>query len=88
MALLADGELLVLFQGSGLVRIDRDSKILWSRSAPAFNDFHIESDGGLLWLEKRPLHGPDGQPRETLLEDFLVQMAPEGRIVGEISLIT
>jgi hypothetical protein len=85
--LLAEGELLILFQGNGLVRIDRDSKILWSRSVPAFNDFQIEADGGLLWLEKRPLYRPDGQPREALLEDFLVQMAPEGRIVGETSLL-
>lgn len=86
--LLADGGLIVLFQGSGLVRLDRDSNIVWSRSAPVFNDFSVETDGGLLWLEKRPFHGTeDLPPQDTLLEDFLVRSAPDGQIIAEISLL-
>ncbi|MDX1644785.1 MAG: hypothetical protein R3244_10555, partial [Thermoanaerobaculia bacterium] len=50
VALLPHGELLALFQGKGLIKLDRHSRLVWARPMPAFNDLWVEPDGGLLVL--------------------------------------
>lgn len=71
----ADGSLLVLFQGGGLVRLDPSSRPVWTLAAAAFNDFWTSPGGEeILYLEKRP-RKLDGR---TLLEDFVVSLDGKG----------
>lgn len=87
VALLPGGGLVALFQGKGLIELDRDSRLLWARAIPVFNDLWVEPDGSLLVLTKRARVIPDINPREAVLEDFVVTLDPEGRETGRLSLL-
>jgi hypothetical protein len=87
VALLPDGELLAMFHGTGLIKLDRDSNLLWAAPVAAFNDFFIEADGRILVLHKEARVIPEINPEAPVLEDFVAELTPEGELVGRASLL-
>lgn len=87
VALLPGGQLLALFHGTGLVKLDRDSRLLWTRPIAAFNDFWVAPDGGILVLTKEAEIIPSIHPEEPVLEDFVVELSASGEEMGRLSLL-
>jgi hypothetical protein len=87
VALLPDGELLALFHAGGLVRLDRDSRLLWAAPLAAFNDLFVEDDGRILLLTKEARVIPEINPGAPVLEDAIVELSPEGEVLGSSSLL-
>ncbi len=87
VALLPDGALLALFHGTGLIKIDRDSNLLWARPLAGFNDFFVEEDGRILLLGKQGRIIPEINPDAPVLEDSIVELTPEGERIGSASLL-
>lgn len=87
VALLPGGELLAIFQGKGLIKLDRHSRLLWAEAIPAFNDLWVEADGGILLLVKEPGIIPAIDPEEPVLEDFVVRLEPDGEESWRLSLL-
>lgn len=86
--LLDDGSLLALFQGSGLVKLDRDSRPLWIHEAALFNDLWVAPGGErILVLAKAPRARPDLRAGGPLLEDSLVELDGAGRERRRASLL-
>jgi hypothetical protein len=92
-----NGDLLAVYEGAGdtpygygLIKLDRDSNVIWSYRGHAHHDVAIGPDGRIYALTQevvdRPLAGFDNlaQPR---LDDFLVVLSPDGRELRKISLI-
>jgi hypothetical protein len=92
-----DGELLAVYEavgdtpyGYGLVKLDRDSNVVWTYFGGVHHDFDVGADGRIYALAQkivdRPLQGFEdvGYPR---LDDFLVVLSPEGHELKRISLI-
>jgi outer membrane protein assembly factor BamB len=52
--LFPDGGLLVVFEYIGLVRLDRDSMILWSVANQAHHDLFVTADGTIVTLTRNP----------------------------------
>ena len=50
--LLPDGALLVIFEGLGLVKIDRNSHVVWAKQNKAHHDLKILPDGSLLVIAR------------------------------------
>jgi len=87
--LLPNGDLLALVQGTGLVRLDRDSRPIWSTDVPAYNDFWVSpEDGHILTLAKTAIERPDLRAGEPLLEDSLVELDAGGRVLRRASLLS
>jgi len=87
-SLLADGSLIALFQGTGLVKLDRDSRLLWRHEAALFNDLWVAPSGErILALAKSPRARPDLRPGGPLLEDALVELDGDGRERWRASLL-
>lgn len=95
--LLPTGELLAIYEGAGdtpygygLVKLDRDSNVVWSYLQPAHHDFDIAPDGSIYVLTQEiveePLASLDhlASPR---LDDFLVILSPEGEELRKIPLL-
>jgi hypothetical protein len=91
------GDLLVVYEGVGdtpygygLVKLDRNSEVLWSYPGRAHHDVDIAPDGRIYALTHElvddPLEGFDNlaSPR---LDDFLVVLSPEGQELRKIPLI-
>jgi hypothetical protein len=92
-----NGDLLVVYEGVGdtpygygVVKLDRDSNVVWRYLAHAHHDIDIGPDGRIYVLTQelvdQPLAGFDhlATPR---LDDFLVVLSPDGAELRKISLI-
>lgn len=95
--LLENGELLVIYEGAGdtpygygLVKLDRDSNVIWSYLQPAHHDFDVAPDGSIFVLTQEIVEGPLpsldhlASPR---LDDFLVILSPDGEEQRKIHLL-
>lgn len=93
-----NGDLLALYEGSGdtpygygLVKLDRDSNVIWSYMGYAHHQFDIAPDGKVYVLTHELVNdeidyfGHLARPR---LEDYLVILSPDGRELKKIRLLT
>ncbi len=85
VGLLPEGELLAIFDGCGLVRIDRDSTLQWAQCNGAHHDLEV-LDNGQIWVLTRTARrdDPDQAP---VLEDFATLLDADGRVVRSISIL-
>jgi hypothetical protein len=86
--LLPDGDLIALYQGGGLVRLNRDSEIVWSAGLGTFNDLFVDADGRIVVLTKRARRLPSLRRSSPVLEDSVTILDGSGRVVRSISLLS
>jgi len=86
---LADGSVVGLYQGFGLVKLDADSNPLWVRPGAFFNHLVQDGDGRLYTLAKEAREIPALRDPELgpVLEDFLVILDLEGAELRRISIL-
>jgi len=95
--LLDNGDLLAIFEGFGLIKLDRDSNLLWSfprddaqsllDEPGAHHDFFVD-DEGLIHVLTRYAHiVPRINPGWPILEDFITVLTPDGEVVESFSLL-
>lgn len=87
-ALLADGSLLAIVQGMGMVKLDADSRVVWTRAEPLFNDLWVAPDESrILALAKRAVRRDDLRAGAPILEDEIVTLDAGGDVVARASLL-
>lgn len=86
--LLPDGDLIALYQGGGLVRLNRDSEIVWSAGIGAYNDLFVDADDRIVVLTKTARRMPGLGRSSPVLEDSVTLLDGAGRIVRSISLLS
>lgn len=95
--LLPNGDLLAIFVatgdtpwGYGMVKLDKDSRVLWSYLGQTHHDFDVAGDGRIYALthEMRDTTYSD-HPQLTVprLDDFVVVLSPEGRELKKVSIL-
>ncbi len=95
--LFDSGDLLAIYEGFGIVKLDRDSNLLWSfprndgsvkESDPgAHHDLFVD-DSGLIHVLTRQAHVvPRINPGWPILEDFITLLTPEGEPIDSLSLL-
>jgi hypothetical protein len=95
--LVGNGDLLVIYEGAGdtpygygLVKLDKDSNVIWSYLQPAHHDFDIAPDGRIFLLTHEIIdaHLPQvdhlASPR---LDDFMVILSPDGEELQKLPLL-
>jgi hypothetical protein len=84
--LLPGGDLLAIFDGLGLVRLDRDSNVVWAWDGAAHHDLCVTGDGAIYVLSRRPrrIRGLDGPA--WIAEDFVTILDMQGRVRNAISI--
>jgi hypothetical protein len=85
--LLPDGGLLVIWEYIGIMRIDRDSRLLWANACGAHHDVAVDGAGRIFVLTRQKKILPDVNPDVPVFEDFVTELAPDGRLVKSISLL-
>ncbi len=83
----ADGNLYAIFQWRGLVKLDRDSNLLWDYPGDCFNDLWVEDDGTVYVLVNETRLVPELNDRDPVFENFLVILAPDGTVRKKLSLL-
>jgi hypothetical protein len=85
--LFPNGDLIGMFEPFGLVKLDRRSKVLWAFRGAVHHDLDVLEDGRIFTLLRRAHTIPRIDPEEPTLEDFLVILDSQGRVLEEISLL-
>jgi hypothetical protein len=88
--LYPNGDIVFNFEYAGLVRIDRNSRVLWKLPRRTHHSIY-EDEEGLLWVPDRREHKTSRQEfpgmRPPFDEELILRMDPAGKIVEEISIL-
>lgn len=75
--LYENGDLLAIYEGLGMIKVDRDSKLLWASDVRAHHDLEV-TDDGRIWVLTREAHmDPAISSEKPVLEDFVSIVGPE-----------
>ncbi len=85
--LYANGDLLALFTGVGLIKIDRNSSVQWTYRARTHHDLCVAPDGSIFVLTRRAKVDPRYDVSNPILEDFVTQLDPEGNEILNVSVL-
>lgn len=84
--LMENGDLFAIFTGIGLIKIDKNSKLIWDYPGDAHHDIFVAPDG-LIYIVKRIIHiVPEYNPRKPILEDFVCILNSEGQALKCVSI--
>ena len=87
VAVRPNGELLAIFDGFGLIKVDWNSKLLWAEACDCHHDLHVGPDGTVHVLSRRIHVIPTINPEVSTGEDLIEVRAADGRLLRSISLL-
>lgn len=85
--LFEDGGLLAIFEGHGMVKLDRDSRIEWTYDGKPHHDLEVTQDGEIVVLTREASVIRRINPREPVLEDFVVVLDESGAEQRRVSIL-
>ena len=83
----AGGGVVAMISRLGLVRLDAASRVIWAYRGYVHHDFCVAPSGAIWVLERKERFVPGLGRGEPILEDFAVEISPEGRLVRRVSLL-
>lgn len=82
-----DGALLAIWEGHSLVKLDRDSNLLWRSRCNAHHDLEVLANGDILVLTRKAHVVPAFDPERPVLEDFVTLLDADGNEKRSFSLL-
>ena len=83
--LFPNGDLIAIFEGRGLIKLDRRSNLLWKNPIAAHHDLVILPDGAIVVLTRDLRTVRYGTRVRRILDDFITVLGPDGRERRRIS---
>ena len=84
--LLPNGDLLAIFEGDALVKLDRDSNVIWAQRNKAHHDLEVLENGDI-WVLTRKAMTIEKLNDDPTLNDFATLLGPDGEEKRRISLL-
>jgi hypothetical protein len=85
--LYPNGDLLGIYEGLGLVKLDARSRVLWSHRGGIHHDLFVTEDGTIYVLDRDGRILPRVNPDKGVLEDFVTVLDRSGRVLRRISIL-
>ena len=85
--LYPNGDLLGIYEGLGLVKLDARSRVLWSHRGGIHHDLSVLDDGTIYVLDRDGKILPRINPKEGVLEDFVTVLDRSGRVLRRVSIL-
>ncbi|MDP6979479.1 MAG: arylsulfotransferase family protein [Myxococcota bacterium] len=82
-----NGDLLAIYEGLGLIKIDKHSKLIWKSELDAHHDLEVQPRGEIYVLTRKAHVVPRIDPTRPILEDFVTVLGPTGEFRKEWSLL-
>ncbi len=82
-----DGGLLAVFEGIGLIRLDRESRLVWSFRGGCHHEATVAADGTIFVLTREAMILPRLNPDDPVLIDGIAQLSPDGKLLAEYSIL-
>lgn len=77
--LYPDGSMLAIFEGMALIKIDNDSKVLWSYAAGCHHDVQVLPNGNIYVLTSNP--------RDGVIDNGIALLDANGKVLRHVSLL-
>ena len=84
--LFRNGDVLAVFDGLGLIKVDRNSELIWAYLGGAHHDFEVWEDGTIYVLTREAHVNPEINPEDPVLEDYVTVLDEHGREIRRVSL--
>ena len=84
--LLDNGDVVALFHYNGLIRVDKDSRLLWALCEPYHHDISIGEDGLITTVRTDPRRDPRISGRHEFQDDAIAVLRPDGQLLKRISI--
>lgn len=85
--LYPNGDLLGIYEGEGIVKLDARSNVLWAYRGGIHHDLFVTESGRIWVLDRRGRVIPRIRPGQGVLEDLVTLLDPRGRVLKRISLL-
>jgi len=85
--LYPNGDLLAIFDGVGLIKIDKDSNLIWTYDGRAHHDIFVAEDGRIYTLTVELNLLPEIDSKRPVFEEFVVVLDESGRELEKVSII-
>ncbi len=81
-----NGDLLVIYENAGLIKIDKGGNILWSFWGGCHHDLFVNDDGTITVLGKESRSMPSIREGEPVWDELIFVLDPNGREMQRLSL--
>jgi hypothetical protein len=85
--LFPNGDALGIFDGAGIVKVDKDSKLLWAYPGGSHHDLFVAEDGRIYVLNRKTHVVPRLNPLQPVEEDFIAILDPQGKELRSVSVL-
>jgi hypothetical protein len=85
--LYPNGDLLAIFDGLGLIKIDKNSELIWAVRNGSHHDIDVRENGEIYVLTRTAHMIPDIDERRPILEDFVTVLGPDGVEIRRYSVL-
>ncbi|MCH9650385.1 MAG: arylsulfotransferase family protein [Deltaproteobacteria bacterium] len=85
--LYPNGDLLAIFETVGLVKLDRDSNLLWTYRSDVHHDLFVDPEGDIWVLDRRQGLVPRMHREKRILEDLVTVLDPSGQVRRQFSIL-
>ncbi|NOX57242.1 MAG: hypothetical protein GXP29_00090 [Planctomycetes bacterium] len=85
--LFENGDILVIFDGLGLAKLDRNSKVLWSNPRKYHHDLQVMPNGDIYVLSREARINVSVNPDNPILEDYVSILDRQGNEKRLVSIL-
>lgn len=85
--LFENGDVLAIFEGFGLIKIDRDSNLIFANPCRAHHDLEVLPNGDIYVLTRKAKIIEKYDATKPILEDYVSVLGPDGTLRKNVSLL-
>lgn len=85
--LLPNGDLLAIWEGNALVKLDRDSNVIWAQRGMFHHDLEVIEQGRIVVLDRRLAKFEALNNNNPILEDLITVLDSEGNRIEDHSIV-
>ena len=85
--LYENGDLLAIYEGFGLIKLDRDSNLIWANDLAFHHDVFVDDEGLIYGLTHELMVLPRIHEYEPLKLDSITILTDDGRLVRQVPLL-
>jgi hypothetical protein len=85
--LYPNGDLLAIYEGICMLKLDKDSNLIWGFPGRPHHDIFVHPDGRIFTLTRRGAVNEEYHPEEPILEDFVSVLDTAGNEIRRVSIL-
>jgi hypothetical protein len=82
-----NGDLLAIYHGFGMIKLNRDSELIWARAGGFHHDMFVHPEGDIYALTREAKMLPRIHPIKPTLEDYIEVFDPDGNALRKLSVL-